>query len=64
MVESAQKSRADIQKELLAYAEEQIAKWDSMTLYHEDKEKDYIVKQDWVDGIPLTVVKWKAAGVE
>ena len=64
MVESASKTRDEIQAELNKYADDQIAKWESMTLYSDDKEKNYVIKQDWVDGVPLTVVKWNCKGLE
>ena len=44
MVESASKTRDEIQAELMKYADDQIAKWDSMTLYSDDKEKNYVIK--------------------
>ena len=58
-----QTRRDKIEAELLAYADAQIAKWDKLKLFHEDKEKDYVAKQDWVDGVPLCVVKYRAAGM-
>ena len=64
MVESASKSRQEIQTELIAYAEDLLAKWDTLTIYSEDKEKGYYIRQDWIDGVPLTVVKWKTDELE
>ena len=66
MVDSTQqqkKTRAELKAELTAYAEEQIAKWDTMTMFHEDKDKDFVAKLDWVDGVPLAIAKYKAAGM-
>ena len=68
MVESTQqerKTRAELKVMLNAYAEEQIAKWDTMTTYEteETKEKGILVKQDWVDGVPLCIAKMTAKGL-
>ena len=41
-----------------------MAKWDTLTVYSEDKEKGYYVRQDWIDGAPLTVVKWRTDQLE
>ena len=62
MVESASKSRADIQTELIAYAEEQLAKWDSVP--EVSSENGYVIRQDWIDGAPLTMVKWTCDDLE
>ena len=64
MVESSKKTRADIQKELLQFVDEHVAKWDTLTAVYENKEKCYEARQTWIDGCPLTIVKYKAKGMK
>ena len=48
---------------LNAYAEEQIAKFDTMTTFKDEPEKGFLAKLDWVDGVPLAVAKMTAKGL-
>ena len=51
-------------QELLQLAEAYIAKWDTMTKIHEDKPRNYEARQVWEDGVPLTIIKYRADGLK
>ena len=40
-VESKKQNRAEIQKDLLKFVDEQVALWDTLSVVYEDKEKNY-----------------------
>ena len=63
MVQAGQ-GRDAVKASVLAKVEAAFARWDQVETIIDDQEKKYVAKQTWgEDGVPVTLVKWSAAGV-
>jgi hypothetical protein len=56
--------RQKVKQELYDLVDEYMAKWDELEVVIDQPENDYFARQTWVGDGPLTIIKYKAKGLQ